>query len=102
MFVGVYLCVPVSGGTGRCSNGCRREWRPEERVNSQAFHKSFSQARLKKYRESLQLPIIDKVRPVEKRCFPMKAEMAFPAPKKDFDDILEVFAKATENIDRLT
>ena len=43
-------------------------------INSQAFRKSFSQAHIKKYRESLQLPIIDNIRPVERRNFPLKAK----------------------------
>jgi hypothetical protein len=53
------VSVPVSGRTGMCSNGCHKEVVPEERLNSQVFQKSFSKACLKKYRESLQLPIID-------------------------------------------
>jgi hypothetical protein len=31
-----------------------------------------------------------------------EGQKAFPAPKKDLDDILEVFVKVTRNIDKLT
>jgi dTDP-4-amino-4,6-dideoxygalactose transaminase len=40
----------------------------------QAFRKSFSQAHLKKYRESLQMPIIDNIRPSGKEKFPLKVK----------------------------
>jgi dTDP-4-amino-4,6-dideoxygalactose transaminase len=94
--------IPVSGGARRYSNGCHKEGMPEEHINSQAFRKSFSKARLKKYRESLQLPIIDNIRPGGKEKLSIEGKIAFLGPIKDIDDILEAFIKVTKNIDKLT
>lgn len=94
--------IPVSGGARRYSNGCHKEGMLEEHINSQAFRKSFSQARLKKYRESLQMPIIDNIRPGGKEKLSIEGKTAFLGPKKDIDDILEAFVKVTKNTDKLT
>jgi perosamine synthetase len=94
--------IPVSGGARRYSNGCHKEGMLEEHINSEAFRKSFSQARLKKYRESLQMPIIDNIRPGGKEKLSIEGKTAFLGPKKDMDDILEAFAKVTKNTDKLT
>ena len=83
-------------------NGCHKEGLLEEHLNSQAFRKSFSKARLKKYRESLQLPIIDNIRPGGKEKLSIEGKIAFLGPTKDIDDILEAFIKVTKNIDKLT
>jgi perosamine synthetase len=93
--------IPVSGGERRYSNGCHKEQMLEEHLNSQAFHKSFSKARLKKYRESLQLPIIDNIRPGGKEKLSIEGKIAFLGSKKDIDDILEAYVKVTKNIDKL-
>ena len=74
----------------------------EEHINSQAFRKSFSKAGLKKYRESLQLPIIDNIRPGGKEKLSIEGKIAFLGPKKDIEDILKAFIKVAENIDKLT
>jgi hypothetical protein len=62
-------------------------------VNSQAFRKSFSQAHLKKYRDSLQLPIIDNIRPGGKEKLSIEGKIAFLESKKDIDDIVEAFER---------
>lgn len=84
------------------SNGCHREGMLKEHINSQAFRKSFSKVRLKKYRESLQLPIIDNIRPGGNEKLSIEGKIAFLGPKKDINDILEAFIKVTKNIDKLT
>ena len=94
--------IPVSGRQRRYSNGCHKEEMLEEHINSQAFRKSFSKARLKKYRESLQLPIIDNIRSVGNEKLSIEGKIAFLGPTKDIDDILEAFIKVAENIDKLT
>lgn len=71
-------------------------------TTTQAFRNSFSKARLKKYRESLQLPIIDNIRPGGKEKLSIEGKIAFLGPIKDIDDILEAFIKVTKNIDKLT
>ena len=65
----------------------------KEHINSQAFRKSFLKARLKKYRESLQLPIIDSIRPGGKEKLSIEGKTALAGPTKDIDDILEAFIK---------
>jgi len=94
--------IPVSGGARRYSNGCHKEGMLEEHINSQAFRKSFSKARLKKYRESLQLPIIDNIRPGGKEKLSIEGKIAFLGPTKDINDILGAFIKVTKSIDKLT
>jgi hypothetical protein len=71
-------------------------------INSRAFRKSFSQAHLKKYRDSLQLPIIDNIRLGGKEKLSIEGKIAFLESKKDIDDIVEAFVKVTKNIDKLT
>ena len=73
--------IPVSGGARRYSNGCHKEGMLEEHINSPAFRKSFSKARLKKYRESLQLPIIDNIRPGGNEKLSIEGKIAFLGPK---------------------
>jgi perosamine synthetase len=94
--------IPVSGRARIYTNGCHKEGMLEEHLNSEAFRKSFSKARLKKYRESLQLPIIDNIRPGGKEKLSIEGKMAFLGSKKDIDDIVEAFVKVTKNIDKLT
>jgi hypothetical protein len=59
-------------------------------INSQAFCKSFSEAHLKKYRESLQLPIIDNTRPGGKEKLAIEGKIAFSGQKKDINDIKQL------------
>jgi len=75
---------------------------PEEHLKSHAFRVSFSKARLKKYRESLHMPIIDNTRPSGKEMLSMEGKIAFLGPKKDIDDITEAFVKVAKNIKKLT
>jgi perosamine synthetase len=94
--------IPISGRARRYSNGCHKEGMLQEHLNSEAFRKSFSKARLKKYRESLQLPIIDNIRPGGKEKLFIEGKIIFLGSKKDINDILEAFIKVTKNIDKLT
>lgn len=86
----------------RYSQGCHKEGMLEEHLNSQAFQASFSKARLKMYRESLHLPIIDNVKPTGKQKLSIEGKTAFLGPKSDMDDIVEAFAKVAKNTDKLT
>jgi dTDP-4-amino-4,6-dideoxygalactose transaminase len=94
--------VPISGGERRYSRGCHKEGMLEEHLSSHAFEASFSKARLKKYRKSLRLPIIDSIRPSGKEKLSMEGKVAFLGPKRDMDDIIEAFVKVAKSIDRLT
>jgi dTDP-4-amino-4,6-dideoxygalactose transaminase len=94
--------VPISGGERRYSRGCHKEGMLEEHLSSPAFEASFSKARLKKYRKSLHLPIIDSTRPSGKEKLSMEGKIAFLGSKKDIDDIIEAFVKVAKNIGKLT
>jgi hypothetical protein len=94
--------VPISGGETRYSRGCHTEGMLEENLSSPAFEASFSKARLKKYRKSLHLPIIDSTRPSGKEKLSMEGKIAFLGSKKDIDDIIEAFVKVAKNIGKLT
>ena len=74
----------------------------EKHLSSQVFCKSFSKACLKKYRESLQLPIIDNIRPGGKERFSTEGIIAFLGLINDINDILEAFVKVTKNINKQT
>ena len=94
--------VPASGRERRYSRGCHKEGMLEEHLRSRAFEASFSKARLKKYRKSLHLPIIDNVRPSGKEKLSIEGKIAFLGPKNDIDDIVGAFVKVAKNIDKLT
>ena len=94
--------IPLSGRARRYLNGRHKEGMLEEHLESHAFRVSFSKARLKKYRESLHLPIIDNIRPSGKEMLSMEGKIAFLGSNKDIDDITEAFIKVAKNIDRLT
>jgi len=98
--------IPISGGerryTGGRYRGCHKEGMLEEHLNSQAFQASFSKARLKKYRESLHLPVMDNIRPSSKEMLSIEGKTAFLGAKKDMDDIIEAITKVAKNTDKLT
>jgi len=94
--------IPVRGGPRTYSSGCHKEGMLEEHLNSRAFQTSFSQARLKMYRESLRLPMIDNVRPGGKERLTMESKIAFLGSRNDIDDIVEAFAKVAKNAGKLT
>lgn len=93
--------VPVSGGPRRYGRGCHREGMLEEHLNSSAFRAAFSRARLKKYRESLRLPVMDGDTPSDKEMLSMDSKITFLGSRADMDDVLEAFNKVTSNIDKL-
>jgi len=93
--------VPVRGGQRSYSGGCHKEGMLQEHLNSAAFQGSFSKARLKMYRESLRLPIIDNVRPSGKERLSIDSKIAFLGSGNDIDDIVEAFAKVAKNADKL-
>ena len=94
--------IPVSGGARRYSRGCHKEGMLEEHLSSRAFGASFSKARLKKYRESLNFPVMDNIRPSGKERLSIDGKTAFLGPEKDIDDMIEAFDKVAKNIDKLT
>ena len=94
--------VPVRGGQRSYSGGCHKEGMLEEHLNSSGFHACFSKARLKKYRESLRLPIIDSIGPNERERLSIESKIAFLGTRNDMDDIVEAFEKVAKNIDKLT
>jgi len=94
--------IPVRGGQRTYSQGCHKEGMLEEHLNSRAFTASFSKARLKMYRESLRLPIIDSVESSGKQRLSMEGKIAFLGSKSDMDDIMEAFVKVAGSSDKLT
>ena len=71
----------------------------EEHLNSRAFEVSFSEARLKKYRESLRLAVMDGGS--EEEMLSMDSKIILLGSRKGMDDIVEAFAKVLRNIDKL-
>ncbi len=94
--------VPISGEERRYTRGCHKEGMLEEHLNSHAFGAAFSKARLKKYRESLHLPVMDNIRPSGKEMLSIEGKTAFLGAKKDMDDIIEAITKVAKNTDKLT
>ncbi|MHC4174586.1 MAG: DegT/DnrJ/EryC1/StrS family aminotransferase [Planctomycetota bacterium] len=93
--------VPISEAERRYERGCHKEGMLEEHLNSHAFQRSFSKARLKKYKQSLHLPVMDNIRPSRKEMLSIEGKTAFLGPKKDMDDIVEAIIKVTKNTDSL-
>jgi len=94
--------VPLRGGPRSYSGGCHKEGMLQEHLNSPGFQASFSEARLKMYRESLRLPIIDSIGPNGRERLSMESKIAFLGAGNDIDDIVEAFGKVAKNIDKLT
>ena len=93
--------IPVRGGQRTYSSGCHKEGMLEEHLNSPAFQTSFSKARLKMYRESLRLPMIDNTGPSGKERLTLESKIAFLGPKNDIDDIVDAFAKVAKGAGKL-
>ena len=93
--------IPVRGGQRTYSSGCHKEGMLEEHLNSPAFQTSFSKARLKMYRESLRLPMIDNTGPSGKERLTLESKIAFLGPRNDIDDIVNAFAKVAKNAGKL-
>lgn len=95
--------IPISGHERKYGDSCHKEGMLEEHLNSRGFQRSFSEARLKKYRESLlNLPVIDNIKSGGKEMLSMESKIIFLGSKKDVDDIIEAVVKVAKNIDKLT
>ncbi len=107
--------IPVRGGQRTYPGGCHKEGMLEEHLGSRAFQASFSKARLKMYRESLRLPIIDRdskrekgrlgadsIGPGGSQRLSMEGKIAFLGSRSDMDDIVKAFVKVAANSDKLT
>jgi len=90
----------VSGKTrGAMGGGCNKEGMIEEHLKSRAFQVSFSKERLEKYRESLNLAVLDNYKGRE--ILAIQGKNAFLGPKEDISDIIEAMTKVAKNIDKL-
>jgi dTDP-4-amino-4,6-dideoxygalactose transaminase len=89
--------IPVSGGKRRYENGCHKEEMLQEHINSRGFKTAFSEARLKKYVESLKLPVMDGLSASDKEMLSMDSKIIFLATTKDMDGIVEAFNKVAKN-----
>jgi hypothetical protein len=69
----------------------------QEHINSRGFKTAFSEARLKKYVESLKLPVMDGLSGSDKEMLTMDSKIIFLATTKDMDDIVEAFKKVAKN-----
>jgi dTDP-4-amino-4,6-dideoxygalactose transaminase len=93
--------IPVSGGKRRYENGCHKEGMLQEHINSRGFKTAFSEARLKKYVESLKLPVMDGSTGSDKEMLSMDSKIIFLATAKDIDGIVEAFTKVAKNVEGL-
>jgi dTDP-4-amino-4,6-dideoxygalactose transaminase len=89
--------IPMSGGFRR--KGCNREGMVERHLNSRSFQRIYSPARLKKYRDSLALPILDSY--TGEDMLSLSGRTDFLGTQKDMDDIVEAIIKISRNIDQL-
>ena len=91
----------ISGGPVRppYGEGMHKTAMVEEHLNSRAFQSSFSKARLRKYRESLQSLVVNKI---EKERLTLRGKTGFLGTKNDMDDIIEAVVKVANNVDQLT
>ncbi len=93
--------IPMNGGQRRYGGACHKEKMLEEHLNSRAFKASFSEARLQKYRESLDLPVMDHGPATRKEMLSMETKIPFLGDKKEMDQIVEAVHKVTANIETL-
>ncbi len=93
--------IPVSGGPRRYGRGCHKEGMLQEHLNSRGFEKAFSAARLKQYRESLRLPVMDGLTGTPGEMLSMDSKIAFLGTRSEMDQIVEAFQKVAGNCDKL-
>ena len=73
----------------------------QEHLNSRGFEKAFSAARLKQYRESLRLPVMDGLTGTPGEMLSMDSKIAFLGTRSEMDQIVEAFQKVAGNCDKL-
>lgn len=88
----------VSGGPRRWGRGCHREGMLEEHLNSKAFRRSYSPARLEAYRRSLEnLPVMDDRIPSTIERLSFDSKIPFLGPRREMDQIFDAIAKVARN-----
>lgn len=92
--------IPFSGGPRNYGRGCHKEGMLEEHLKSRGFEVAFSSARLKKYRESLQLPVMDGQTGAGE-MLAMDSKIPFLGTQREMDQIVEAFGKVAANCDKL-
>jgi len=93
--------IPMRGGPRRYSEGCHKEKMLQEHLNSSGFQAAFSKARLDRYRESLNLPVMDNGVPGLKEMLFMESKIPFLGSRKEMDEIIEAVHKVAHHIDEL-
>ena len=93
--------VPLSGGPRRYDNGCHRDGMLEVHLQSEGFQRVFSKARLKQYRESLDLPVMDGRITAKTDMLYGDTKIVLLGKRHDIDQIIDAFHKVVRNIDQL-
>ncbi len=88
----------VSGGPRRWGRGCHREGMLAEHLNSKAFRRSYSPARLEAYRRSLEnLPVMDGRIPSTIERLSFDSKIPFLGTRREMDQIFDAIAKVARN-----
>ena len=93
--------IPLEGGARRYGSPCHREKMLEAHLNSRAFTASFSPARLRKYRQSLHLPMMDKGPAKRQEMLWMDSKIPFLGNRRDMNDIVEAVNKVARKVESL-
>jgi len=93
--------IPMNGGQRRYGSACHKEKMLEAHLNSRAFKASFSEARLKRYRQSLDLPMMDRGPATRKERLAMETKIPFLGTQKEMDQFVEAVHKVAANVETL-
>lgn len=93
--------VPLSGGPRAYQGGCHREGMLQAHLDSDGFQRVFSKAKLKHYKESLNLPVMDGHIETKKEMLYGDTKIVLLGKRREIDQIIEAFHKVVRNVDKL-
>ncbi|MBE0534476.1 MAG: DegT/DnrJ/EryC1/StrS family aminotransferase [Phycisphaerae bacterium] len=93
--------IPFSGGPRNYGRGCHKEGMLEAHLRSRGFETAFSTARLRKYRDSLRLPVMDGLTAGAGEILSMDSKIPLLGTQREMDQIVEAVRKVAAHCDAL-
>jgi perosamine synthetase len=94
--------IPLSGGPREYHGGCHQEGMLEAHLESRGFQAVFSKARLERYRNSIDLPVMDGRITAKKEMLYGDTKIVLLEKRREIDRIIDAFQKVVKHIDQLT
>lgn len=93
--------VPLSGGPREYSGACHQEGMLEEHLQSRGFQTVFSRARLKHYRDSMDLPVMEGRIKSNKDMIYGDTKIVLLGKRREINQIIDAFHKVANSMDQL-